>query len=106
MRLGRLIPFIIVEARPLIKLAPALFCKKVFLFSLIIEVISLPVVVFPFVPVTTITFVFELSRTFLIKFGFSLSAICPGQVEPEPKFKKFDKNIIVLPRRIEKKLIY
>ena len=67
---------------------------------------SFAVVVLPLVPVTKIVFVLEFLISSAVKLGFNFRAICPGQVDPCPRFRNwlnFEKSF---PNKIIRKFIY
>src|SRR5215469_7229149 len=93
------------DAMPFKRFAPDSFCIIVLPFFSRPVRIRLAVVVFPLVPPTIIVFVSEFLRISAIKFAFPFKAICPGHVDPLPRFKDLLIFETVLPRLMRAEFI-
>ncbi len=92
------------DAMPLSKLAPEELCITVFFFFSKIVEISFDVVVFPLVPATIMVLIPEFCMISFIKNLLNFNAICPGQVDPSPKFRLLVVYEISFPEKIKMEL--
>ena len=98
---------IMVDATPFRRLAPSLLVNTFFPDFVRRNLIRAVEVVLPLVPAITMIFKFLFfSITCSMNLLLIFRAICPGQVEPEPRLKSLLTFIISLPNKIIYRFIY